>query len=164
MTPKKRIRCFIPLAQRERGSTLVEFALSLTILLTLVFGILAMCIALYSYHFISEAAREGTRYAIVRGSSCPNYGYLLPNCPLTASDQVETYVKGLGFPGIDPNDMTVNTTWPATGVPCIPMASPCNNPGNVVRVTVTYAFPLSIPFVSKNTLTMTSTSQMVISD
>jgi Flp pilus assembly protein TadG len=164
MTPERRIRCIMQLAQEERGSTIVEFALSLTILLTLVFGVLAMCTALYSYHFISEAAREGTRYAIVRGSSCSQYGNLGANCPLTLPAQVQTYVRGLGFPGIDPNNMTVTTTWPATGVPCTPMASPCNNPGNQVRVTVTYAFPLSIPFVSKSTLTMTSTSQMVISD
>jgi Flp pilus assembly protein TadG len=164
MTPHRRIRYFMPLVQGERGQTLVEFALSLTILLTLVFGILAICLALYSYHFISEAAREGTRYAIVHGSSCSTVGNLGANCTLTNSAQVQTYVQGLAFPGIDPNDMTVTTTWPATGVPCIPMSSPCNNPGNVVRVTVTYALPLSIPFVSTNTLTMTSTSQMVISD
>ena len=151
-------------ASNERGSSLVEFALSSIILLTLVFGVIAMCMALYTYHFISDAAREGTRYAMVRGSSCSTYGHFASNCPVTTSTQVQTYVRGLSFPGINSNNMTVATTWPTTGSACTPSTAPCNNPGNLVHVTVTYAFPLSIPFASAMTLTMTSSSQMVISD
>jgi Flp pilus assembly protein TadG len=152
------------LVRDERGSALLEFALSATVLLTLVFGVTAMCMALYSYHFISDAAREGSRYAIVRGSSCTTYSGFTSACPVTAA-QVQTYVQNLGFPGINPADMTVATTWSAypAGGTCNPSAS-CNNPGNQVQVTVTYAFPLSIPFVPATTLTMSSRSQMVIAD
>jgi hypothetical protein len=35
-------------------------------------------------------------------------------------------------------------------------------PGNQVKVTVTYPFPLSIPFLPKGTINMASTSVMVI--
>jgi hypothetical protein len=38
-----------------------------------------------------------------------------------------------------------------------------NNPGNPVQVTVTYTFPLGIPFMPSRALTMSSTSQMIIS-
>ena len=55
--------------REETGSTLVETALSITILLVLVIGIMDACLMVYSYHFISNAAREGTRYAIVRGNT-----------------------------------------------------------------------------------------------
>ena len=151
-------------ARGERGSALVEFALSATILLTLVFGVMIMSLALYSFHFIAEAAREGTRYAIVRGSSCSSYGKFTSTCPVTTSAQVQTYVRSLGLPGINPNNMTVTTTWPTTGSTCSPSLLPCNNPGNLVHVTVSYQLPLSIPFLSARTLTMTSSSQMVISD
>jgi Flp pilus assembly protein TadG len=148
----------------ERGSAVVEFALSAIVLLTLVFGVIAMCLATYTYHTIADAAREGTRYAMVRGSSCSTYGKLGSPCPVTTSAQVQTYVRSLSFPGINPTSMTVNATWPTTGATCTPSTTPCNNPGNLVRVTVSYSLPLAIPFVPARTLTMTSSSQMVIAD
>lgn len=148
-------------AHCEHGSTLVETALSLVVLLTVALGVMEMSLALYTYHFISDAAREGTRYAIVRGSSCPAS---LSGCPAAGSSvDVQTYVRGLGFPGITPNLMTATTTFPTTGASCTPQATPCNNPGNLVRVVVVYQFPLSIPFLAARTLRMSSTSQMVIS-
>ena len=51
----------------ERGSTLVEFALVLIVLMVMMFGIIDFARALYTYHFVANVAREGTRYAIVRG-------------------------------------------------------------------------------------------------
>ena len=146
----------------EHGAASVEFALSVTALLTLIFGILAMCMALYSYHFVSEAAREGTRYAMVRGNDCSKYGKFGSNCPITTSAPVQTYVRSLTYPGINTNNMNVTTTWPTAS--CSPAITPCNYPGNLVRVSVSYQFPLSIPFIPARTLTMTSQSQMVIAD
>ena len=144
--------------------TLEEFALSASILFMLIFGVMDMCLALYSYHFTSEAARMGARFAMVRGSSCSTYGNFGFNCPVTLSSQVQTYLRGLSIPGISPANISVTATWPTTGASCAPSVTPCNNPGNLVRVTVSYQFPVSIPFVSPKTLTMKSTSQMVIAD
>lgn len=137
-------------AGSEHGSAVVETALSFIVLLTMIFGILLISLALYTYNFIADAAREGTRYAMVRGSTCQGFASA---CPATASN-VQTYVKGLGFPGIDPAAMTVTTTWPVGN---------SNIPGNPVRVTVQYNFPLAIPFLTARTLNLTSSSQMVIS-
>jgi Flp pilus assembly protein TadG len=150
-------------ARSEHGSSLVETALSLTILLSVALGVMEMSLALYTYHFISDAAREGTRFAIVRGSSCAANAGLASACPAAGTD-VQSYVRGLGFPGINPSLMTVTTTWPTTGTSCAPSVTPCNNPGNLVKVTVSYQYPLSIPFLPARTLTMSSTSQMVIAD
>ncbi len=135
-------------------------SLSLLVLLAILFGLIEICLALYSYHFISDAAREGTRYAIVHGSACTNGG---ASCTVT-TDEIQTYVKDLGFPGIDPTAMTVSTTYAAypAGGACSPSAA-CNNPGNMATVTVTYNFPLAIPFVSSSVIAMSSTSSMVIS-
>ncbi len=147
-------------ARSEHGSAVVETALSFIVLLTMIFGILAISLALYTYNFISDAAREGTRYAIVRGSACQGFGSA---CPAASSD-VQTYVKGLGFPGIDPSAMTVTPAWSVGPgqTSCTPSAS-CNNPGNLVKVTVQYQFPLAVPFLTARTLSLTSSSQMVIS-
>jgi len=148
-------------ASSEDGSTVVETALSTIALFTLVIGIIEISLALYTYHFTSEAAREGTRYAIVRGSSCNSSNSACP-APALAPD-VQNYVRELRYPGINPAAITVTTTWPVTGTSCTPSSMPCNNPGNLVEVTVQYLFPLSIPFVPSSNLNMTSTSEMVIS-
>jgi hypothetical protein len=57
----------------------------------------------------------------------------------------------------------VTAVWPTTGAACTPSATPCNNPGNLVQVTVAYKFLLSIPAVKASTINMSSTSEMVIS-
>jgi Flp pilus assembly protein TadG len=145
--------------QRERGAVIIETALSMVVLLTVIFGVLEVSLAVYNYHFLSYAAREGTRYAIVRGSSCNSFAAACPNA--TAAD-VSTYVKGLGFPGIY-GTITVTTTWPTTGSACTPNATPCDNPGNLVKVVVSDLLPFAPPFVPAQTVTMTSTSEMVIS-
>lgn len=129
---------------------MVEFALASTILFSLVFGVISICLALYTYNAIAEAAREATRYAIVRGSKCKSFATA---CPAIRTD-VQTYVQSLHFPGITPASLSVPASccWPTN-----------NNPGSTVKVTVQYTFPLTIPFVPSQTLSMSSTSQMVIS-
>ena len=144
-------------ADDEQGATLVETALSIVILLAFIFGIVETGLGLYTYHFIAEAAREGTRYAIVRGSTCTGFASA---CPAATSD-IQSYVLNLGFPGIDPSKMTVNASWSAytSGSPCSPG---CNSPGNLVTVTVNYNFPLSVPFVPGQTFRLSSQSAMII--
>jgi Flp pilus assembly protein TadG len=144
----------------DRGSSIVEFALASVILFTLLFGVIAICLALYSYNVVAEAAREATRYAIVRGSACNSF----PNCNIDQTG-LQTYVQGINFPGITPSSLTVaaSATTPITLITCTSTLTPCNNPGSQVKVTVTYTFPLVIPFVPRRTLTMSSTSAMYIS-
>jgi Flp pilus assembly protein TadG len=132
--------------RRESGSAIVEFAMASIILFTLIIGVMMICFALYSYNVVSEAAREATRYAIVRGSACTSF----PDC--NSKLDIQAYVNTLQFPGIKPS-LTAAASWPNGN----------NNPGSPVQVTVTYTFPLSIPFVSSRSLAMSSTSQMVIS-
>jgi Flp pilus assembly protein TadG len=153
----------------EEGQSIVETAMSLIILLTFVFGVWEVCLAVYSYHFISEAAREGTRYAIVRGATAGAGACAAPGPPTCIAQggantgDIATYVKYLGFPGINPGRMAVNTSWAGypTGTTCAPSLS-CNNPGNLVTVQVQYSFPLTVPFVPAHTFTMQSQSAMII--
>ena len=146
-------------AHGESGSAILEMALSVGILLTFIFGIMEVSLAAYTYHFISEASREATRYAIVRGSACNSFA----NCNIDGPG-LQTYIRGIAFPGISPLSLTVaaSATTPA-GTTCTGTLTPCNVPGNPVQVTVTYTFPLGIPFMPSRTLTMSSTSQMIIS-
>jgi Flp pilus assembly protein TadG len=144
----------------EDGSDLVETALSLGILMTFLFGVFEMSLAGYTYHFISEAAREGTRYAMVRGADCTSWATA---CPAKISD-IQAYVTGLNYPGIDSTKMTVNVTLAAYGGTNCPSSGLCDTPGDMVKVQVIYAFPFAVPFVPASTMTMSSTSQMVIAN
>jgi len=144
---------------REEGSAAIETALAASVLMAMMFGIIQYSFAHYVYHYVAYAAREGARFAIVRGSACSG----LPNgCPASATD-VQNYVKGLAFPDIYPGAMTVTTTWPNGGSICAPSSNPCNNPGNLVQVTVTYRLNLAVPFLSTRTPTVRASSEMVIS-
>ncbi len=145
------------------GSSLVEFALCSVLLIMITFGLIQSCLGLYAYNFISDAARSAARYAVVRGSSCSG----MPDCGITSA-QVQTYVRGIVFPGINASNLTASATWysasasqPTTWTVC---AGQCNAPGNAVQVQVTYSFPMDIPFWKKRNLSLSSTSQMVISN
>ena len=145
-------------ARGEEGSAILETALSMIIFLTFLFGIMETGFALYAYHFISNAARETTRYAIVRGNSCKD---LASACPAT-KNEIKTYATTLGFSGITTNDVSVSYAGYPAGAACIPNAN-CNNPGNLITVTITYHFPFNVPFIPAKTIAMSSTSAMVIS-
>ncbi len=145
------------------GSSLVEFALCSTILIMFWFGLVQSCLVLYSYNVVSDAARSATRYAVVRGSSCSG----MPDCGISAA-QLQTYLRGHAFPGINSTNLSAVVTWfqastsqPTTWAAC---GGQCNDPGDAVSVQVTYKVPLNIPFWRNASLTLTSTSQMVISN
>jgi len=146
----------IPCLRDERGSSLVEFALSSTILFLLVVGILTTCFALYTYNIVSEAAREATRFAVVRGSAC----HFATACPATSGD-IQTYVRTLGLPGSP--TLVATPAWSAYPAGRTCKSPGCNGPGDQVTVTVTDQFTLLIPFLPRRTLNMSSTAAMVIS-
>lgn len=162
----------------ESGGTLVEAAISMSLLLLLMFGILEGGLAAYSYHYLSHAAKSGARYAIVRGSDWPSgcSDYTGAACTTNLA-QVTAYIKNLGFPGIDESKIYVNLqcatlnassqTYNAFGT----YGSSCNAAGDVVQVTVSY--PFSVPIVGINgtcdpsattKFCMSTTSEMVIAN
>jgi hypothetical protein len=147
---------------RQRGNTLTEFALTVPFMLAAMFGVIEFGRALYTYHFVSDAAREASRWASVRGRSCKVYVPVA--CPASPSD-VEDYVTSITPPGIDKSRATllVNTEWvapPGRGNNC---GRYPKNPGCSVQVTVTDNFKFILPFMPSSTYAMKSTSEMVIS-
>jgi len=156
----------------DAGGAILEMAISSSILFAMFFGVFELTLASYTYHYVSAAAREGARFAIVRGStSCVNTRNL-SNCNASPT-VIGNFVKGLPYPGINSSaNMTVAvsyltaTTDTSTGTTLTTFAAcssgTCNQPGNLVSVVVTYAFPLTIPFVPKKTINVTSTSQMAV--
>lgn len=154
-------------AQDERGSSLVEMALSMAILLSAVFGVLAFGLAGYSYLFVSEVARDATRYAIVRGNShaadCTAPGNADCIAQTGSSGDIQAYVQSLALPGIKSSNLSAATTYLTSAGGACGTSDVCKVPGDLVQTTVTYSLPLAIPFVSQKTVSVSSTSQMVIS-
>lgn len=163
----------------ESGGTLVETAISMSLFFLLIFGILEGSLAAYSYHYISHAARQGARYAIVRGSdwSANCTDYTDAGC-IATSDQISQYIDSLGFPGIDASKIqvtvqcaTVTTTATTATLGSFgTYGSTCNAATDLVQVTVSY--PFSVPIAGVNgscggtspSFCMSSTSQMSIAN
>ena len=165
----KRLR--VAAVLNEQGGSLVEMAISCLILIPVLFGIIQLSIGLYCYHYAADAAREATRWAIVRGSTCNGLfgsGYCSPTSANTNGADgadIAQYVRTLGYPYS--SRVTTTTKWctksasnPATWTSC--STTPDRTPGNQVQVTVSYAYPLIIPFVKSNTINLSSVSSMTI--
>src|SRR6266404_4649023 len=55
--------------RRQRGATLVEFAIAATVFLTVMFAVLEFGRALWVHNALADAARRGARYAVVHPES-----------------------------------------------------------------------------------------------
>ena len=136
----------------EEGSALVEFAVITLVLLTLLLGIIDVGRALYAYDYVSYAARQATRFAIVRGSTCSG---LSGGCPAGPSD-IQTYVQ-TNADGIDTSTLTVTSLCMPPGAS--PTSLPCS-PGIPVQVTIQYGFEFVSP-LSPQSWQMSTSSRVV---
>lgn len=143
--------CRVSKFQREeRGQSLIETAISLSVLILFVFMFIEVCLAFYSYGMISESAREGSRYASMHGSTCVTPGSV--SCTANAAS-INSYVSTLGYPNLAGGTMNVNTTFSPSGT---------ETPGSQVTVAVTYSFPITLALVPQSTWTISTSSTMTI--
>jgi Flp pilus assembly protein TadG len=151
----------------DGGGSLVEFAFVLLGLLMAMFCVVDFSLSMYAYHFVSYAAQEGTRYAMVRGadwpSSCASAGSY--DCRASSAN-ITSFVQGLTAPGLNASNITVTPSWPELTVDgsstgCNTTATE-NSKGCMVKVQVSYSFHFIMPLFPTSALTMTSTSQQVI--
>jgi Flp pilus assembly protein TadG len=142
---------------RERGASLPETAIVISAILALTFGIIDFGRAMYTYDFVAQLAREGTRWAAVRGSqSCTNSANTLADCNASAAN-IQSYVQSLS------QGATVASSITATPTYSCPTGSGTNAPGCTISLTVSYPFKFVLPYLPKAGITMASTSEMVIS-
>lgn len=181
------------LLRNDDGAALVETAISTIIVLGLLFAVFDFSLAFYTFHYVSDAAREGARYAIVRGnlacSNTPNIDVCKAGDTTGATEaDISAYVagcnastssgasvcgsnsySGLAYPGIDNADyMKVKVSTASLTPGTLTWTScgegtSCNSPGAQVQVQVTYKFPLSVPFWRQESIGIGSTSTMTFS-
>ncbi len=133
-------RRLVALHRSERGVEVIEFAIVSVLFMMLVFGVMEFGRAIWIYGTVAHTAREGARYAIVRGSESGR---------TAIPADVEGYVNQLagGLTGL-----TVTTTWDDAS----------KDPGTVVQVQVDRVFDPAMPLVGLGSFTLSSTSRMVI--
>ena len=118
---------------RRSGAALVEAAFVVPVLLLLLYGLFCGALMVLTVDEVDAAAREGARWASVRGNSY-QFNTKLPAA--TAAD-VDAHVKTQGVT-LDRAKITTTTTWDLS-----------NRPGNYVTVEVKYQWPGLGPFSAR---------------
>ena len=54
--------------RKQAGQSTVEFALTIVIVMVMLFGAIELIVMIYTYNVLADAAKEGVRYAIVHGT------------------------------------------------------------------------------------------------
>src|SRR5581483_2655476 len=88
----------------QRGAVLVEFGIAATLVFIVLMAIIQFGQALAIYNTVANGSRLGSRYAIVRGSTCT-----FAECPIDSSD-VQTYVRSISA-NVDTTQLAVTATW-----------------------------------------------------
>ena len=133
----------------DAGSNLVEFSLVAFLFVILLLSVVEMGRMLLVYTTMSNAARAGTRYAIVHGSDLSSGASGPGN-----TTNVQTVVRNFAGAGLlSSSNVVVTVSYPANN----------NNPGSLVEVTASYQYdPLVGYFSSILNKTMGATSEGVI--
>jgi Flp pilus assembly protein TadG len=112
----------------ERGQSLVELAISITILVFLLAGAVEFGMIFFQYVQLRDAAQEGALY-----------GSLYPD----QTAQIEARVRGASSSPINLSDttlVTVTSTLIGTG-------DACETTGNAIRVEVHFTHQIFMPFI-----------------
>ena len=127
--------------KRELGQAPVEFAFSVVFVIILIAGFIEMVVLLYAYVSVADAAKEGTRFAIVHGTlsnSCNGPGDPLKvslACDGTYAGVISaiTNYSRLSGQTIASGEISVTYTNPSGG-------SACSAPGCGIQVTIAHPY------------------------
>ncbi len=132
--------------RKQSGVTMVEMAILMMVMLLIIFGTIELGRAVWYYNTLGYAAREGTRFAAVNGSTSgppPGPRSSASVDPLVKSEAISAAV------GLNLSTSNITVGW-----------LPNNKPGSTVTVTVTKSFVPATPFVGG--INMSRSSSLVI--
>ena len=140
------------LQHHQRGLVTVEVAISILVVLIVILGSIDGARLMNAYSTVAYAAREGVRYAAVRGTEAgQDANRPSGDAPATAL-QIENYLRNFRAPHIP---IRVTSVWPPDGI-----GGATKDAGAVLAVTVESDYVPVVPFI--NAITVSSTSRMVI--
>jgi hypothetical protein len=151
----RRSRSHRRLGPRTSGQAMTEFALIAPVFFLMLFAIIEFGWYVYQVQTLNEAAREGSRYAIVHGSTS-----LCPSGPMPggaanwcdpSGAKVQAAVRSFAV-GLNPSDLSFPTmAW-----------NPNNGRGSVFDLVVQSTFHPLIPLVPLPQITMQGASSLVV--
>jgi hypothetical protein len=161
--------------RRARGQALPEFALVAPLFFLLLFGIIEAGRFIYYYEVLSNATREGARYAIVNGAGsdevgCPT-GPAAPSsnpCDIDGSDVVDR-VRAAAIGVLGPS-VTVDRCWWYSAGDCdfknglTTFGGGDNGRGATVTVEARYTYAPLIPIVPLPNITVQAESSLVVNN
>jgi Flp pilus assembly protein TadG len=127
--------------KRQRGQSLLETAMMIVVIFTVVFWIFELGWVMYTYAVMADAANEGVRYAIVHSGGDAS----------GTQAQVKTFAQN------SLHDIS------AMSPPSVTFPDGSAAPPNRVRVTVTYTYvPWLKQFINTPTMTTYAEGRMIV--
>ncbi len=124
----------------QRGQSLLETAMMIVVIFTVVFWIFEVAWVMYTYSVLADAANEGVRYAVVH----------------SGGDATGTQTKVATFAGTSLHNMTALST-------SVTFPDGNASPPNRVRVTVSYTYvPWLSQFINTPTMHTYSEGRMIV--
>jgi len=123
--------------RNRRGAVLVEFVLVSLILMFTIIGVIEFGRAVWTHNSLGHAAREGARWAIVRGNQS---GRVADTAAVSAFVMSRTSIRPIA----------IATAW-----------APNKDPGSTVTVNVQHQFRAVVPIIPA--ITLSSRSRLVVS-
>jgi Flp pilus assembly protein TadG len=147
----------MPIKTGKRGQSLVEFAITLPILVLLLLGTLDFGMAIFSYSMLRDAAQEGAFY----GSFNPTNFAEIENRARNISPRGEDEIFSSPVQLRDKDKIKVSVR--ALGAAC---QGASKGVANAIQVKVTYRYPVLMPFIGlamgTKTIPLTGTASNVI--
>lgn len=139
IVPRNGCRC------RRKGVTVLECAIILPVFFLLVIGVMVGATGVFRYQEMAALAREGARWASVRGQA---YQFYTNQPAATAKDVYEQVIRPKSV-ALDQKKLTYSVTW-----------EPDNRQGSRVTVRVSYEW---LPEAFLGRINLSSTSSMLMS-
>jgi Flp pilus assembly protein TadG len=130
------------LARDTKGTTVLEFGFVAMLLIWVIMGTMELGRILWLEHMVENAAKQGARYATVRGDDSDI---------MVTDAQIADYIAGR-LTGISGGELTVDITW-----------SPDKRRGSTVTVAIaTTVEPLTAGFLLFKAYTIDGTASLII--
>jgi Flp pilus assembly protein TadG len=136
---------------------MVEFVLTIQLLLIVLFGMIEAGRLMLAYTTLAKAARAGSRYATVHGSYRRGSGVDGPSGPGNTANVADVVRSLTTAAGLAASNVTVTDT---DAEPMYPNGA--NSIGARVRVKVSYPFNVIVRLVPLPAITLVSTSEGTI--
>ena len=141
----------------RRGAVSVETAVVFPVAILLLLGLVVGGMGIFRYQQVAWLAREGARYASVRGT---DYAKEVSGAKAATKQDVYNNVILPNATVLDTSKLSYDVTWNSTNSAYTVTNNYSKPKGNTVSVTVTYTWIPEIFFVGPITLSSTSTLPM----